>query len=179
MGTAPDIEFVLIGDENLPNGGSCGTVPRPLRPDHQPDPERSRANRHPVSHHRVRSPVRRLRRLPAVPDQPRRRRERHPGLRLRAFAFTSTPARESRRPIHTTTGDTDYYFYPTDNLPLFGPLRTIGVPEPVIDVVEPVAKVLVEQGYDRNIPLGETHPGAADSADQPGEADRRSGRCGR
>ena len=40
------------------------------------------------------------------------------------------------------------------NLPLFGPLRTIGVPEPVIDVVEPVVKVVVELGYDRSIPPG-------------------------
>ena len=35
-------------------------------------------------------------------------------------------------------GDTDYYFFETEDLPLFGPLRTLGVPQPVIDVVEPV-----------------------------------------
>ena len=27
-------------------------------------------------------------------------------------------------PIHTKYGDTDYYFFETDDLPLFGPLRT-------------------------------------------------------
>jgi hypothetical protein len=55
-------------------------------------------------------------------------------------------------------GDTDYYFFETQDLPLFGPLRTLGVPEPVIDVVEPVFKVLVEPGYDRSIPPWEPTP---------------------
>ena len=57
-------------------------------------------------------------------------------------------------PIHTKTGDTDYYFFETEDLPLFAPLRMIGVPEPLIDVVEPVVKVVVELGYDRTIPPG-------------------------
>ena len=29
-------------------------------------------------------------------------------------------------PIHTKTGDTDYYFFETEDLPLFAPLRMIG-----------------------------------------------------
>src|SRR4029079_11021401 len=78
------------------------------------------------------------------------------------FAYAHTyyldPAPGEAPPIHTTTGDTDYYFYPNDNLPLFVPLRTIGVPEPVIGVIEPVAKVIVEQGYDRSIPPGQPAP---------------------
>jgi hypothetical protein len=57
-----------------------------------------------------------------------------------------------------TYGDTDYYFFPTQDLPLFDPLRTLGVPEPVIDVVEPVFRVIVERGYDRSIPSGEPTP---------------------
>ena len=61
-------------------------------------------------------------------------------------------------PIHTTTGDTDYYFFETDDLPLFAPLRMIGVPEPVIDVFEPVVKVIVDLGYDRTILPGEPTP---------------------
>jgi PE-PPE domain len=55
-------------------------------------------------------------------------------------------------------GDTDYYFFETQDLPLFGPLRTLGVPEPVIDVVEPVFKVIVDLGYDRSIPPWEPTP---------------------
>ena len=41
---------------------------------------------------------------------------------------------------------------------MFGPLRTLGVPEPVIDVVEPFFREVVELGYDRSIPPGEPTP---------------------
>ena len=41
---------------------------------------------------------------------------------------------------------------------MFAPLRILGVPEPVIDVVEPFFRVLVELGYDRSIPPGEPTP---------------------
>ena len=37
------------------------------------------------------------------------------------------------------------------DLPLFAPLRTLGVPESLIDVVEPFFKVIVDLGYDRSI----------------------------
>ena len=57
-----------------------------------------------------------------------------------------------------THGDTDYYFFETEDLPLFGPLRTLGVPEPLIDVVEPFFRVIVELGYDRSIPPWEPTP---------------------
>ena len=57
-----------------------------------------------------------------------------------------------------THGDTDYYFFETADLPLFGPLRTLGVPESVIDVVEPFFRVIVELGYDRSIPPWEPTP---------------------
>ena len=55
-------------------------------------------------------------------------------------------------PIQGTHGDTNYYFFETQDLPLFDPLRTLGVPEQYIDVVEPFFRVLVELGYDRSIP---------------------------
>jgi hypothetical protein len=35
---------------------------------------------------------------------------------------------------------------------LYGPLRTLRVPESFIDVIEPFFGVLVELGYDRSIP---------------------------
>ena len=41
---------------------------------------------------------------------------------------------------------------------MFGPLRTLGVPEPLIDVVEPFFRVIVELGYDRTIPPWEPTP---------------------
>ncbi|HEY7053175.1 MAG TPA: PE-PPE domain-containing protein, partial [Mycobacterium sp.] len=55
-------------------------------------------------------------------------------------------------------GDTTYYYIPSTNLPLFDPLRLVGVPESLIDIVEPFFKVLVEAGYDRSIPFGEPTP---------------------
>ena len=57
-----------------------------------------------------------------------------------------------------THGDTSYYFFETQDLPLFAPLRTLGVPEPLIDVVEPFFRVIVELGYDRSIPPWEPTP---------------------
>ena len=41
---------------------------------------------------------------------------------------------------------------------MFAPLRTLGVPEPVIDVVEPFFRVIVELGYDRSIQPWEPTP---------------------
>ena len=61
-------------------------------------------------------------------------------------------------PVVSQHGDTTYYFFESQDLPLFGPLRTLGVPEPVIDVVEPFFRVIVEQGYDRSIPAWEPTP---------------------
>jgi hypothetical protein len=55
-------------------------------------------------------------------------------------------------------GDSSYYCFRTADLPLFAPLRTLGVPESVIDVVEPFFRVLVELGYDRSIAPWEPTP---------------------
>ena len=57
-----------------------------------------------------------------------------------------------------THGNSSYYFFPTEDLPLFDPLRSLGVPEPVIDVVEPFFRVIVELGYDRSIHPWEPTP---------------------
>ena len=58
-------------------------------------------------------------------------------------APTVTPATTSSRP---------------QDLPLFAPLRMLGVPESVIDVFEPFFRVIVELGYDRSIPPWEPTP---------------------
>jgi hypothetical protein len=65
---------------------------------------------------------------------------------------TKSPAYQGKH------GDTSYYLFDNPDLPLFGPLRTLGVPEPVIDVFEPFFKVIVEQGYDRSIKPWEPTP---------------------
>jgi len=51
-------------------------------------------------------------------------------------------------------GDTTHYLIPSENLPMFYPLRWIGL-GPAVDVVEPLVRVFVELGYDRTTPYGE------------------------
>jgi hypothetical protein len=60
--------------------------------------------------------------------------------------------------VRQQDGDTTYYWIPTPDLPLFDPLRLIGVPEKIIDIFEPFFRVLVEAGYDRTVPFGEPTP---------------------
>jgi hypothetical protein len=51
-------------------------------------------------------------------------------------------------------GDTTYYLIPSENLPMFYPLRWVGL-GPAVDVVEPLVRVFVDLGYDRTTPYGE------------------------
>lgn len=50
-----------------------------------------------------------------------------------------------------TFGDTAYYLIPTEHLPLLQPLRDLGAPEPLVALFEPMLRVIVELGYDREI----------------------------
>ena len=79
-------------------------------------------------------------------------------VHMYAFDVSLPPDPTTSPAIQGTHGDTNYYFFETEDLPLFGPLRTLGVPEPVIDVVEPFFRVIVELGYDRSIPPWEPTP---------------------
>ena len=84
------------------------------------------------------------------------------GIVVRArgtLSMSAWPAiRRTRCCYQGTHGDTDYYLFENPDLPLFGPLRTLGVPEPVIDVFEPFFREVVELGYDRSIPAWEPTP---------------------
>jgi hypothetical protein len=51
-----------------------------------------------------------------------------------------------------------FYFIPTTELPLLDPLRSLGVPEPVLNIFQPALQVIVEAGYDRSIPFGDPTP---------------------
>ncbi|BBZ27622.1 hypothetical protein MMAD_19170 [Mycolicibacterium madagascariense] len=64
-----------------------------------------------------------------------------------------------------TTGDTTYITIPTKNLPLLQPLLDIGadthtsfVIKPIVDLVQPTLRVLVDLGYDRTTPYGVPTP---------------------
>ncbi len=51
-------------------------------------------------------------------------------------------------------GDTAYYMIPARVLPLLRPLQLIGVPEPLLAVLDAPLRVLVEAGFDRTISPG-------------------------
>ncbi len=55
-------------------------------------------------------------------------------------------------------GDTTFYLIPSTTLPLLGPLMSLGVPQPVLDIVQPALQVIVEAGYDRSVAFGEPTP---------------------
>ena len=157
---APDIDFVLSGDLNLPNGGLSARFPGlyvPILDVTFNGPERTDTQFGTVSINRQYDgfadfPLYPLN-LVATANALLGALYLHPYDLEPSLADPGTPP-----PIHTKTGDTDYYFFETEDLPLFAPLRMIGVPEPLIDVVEPVVKVVVELGYDRTIPPGEPTP---------------------
>jgi hypothetical protein len=158
---APDIDFVLSGDPNLPNGGLFARFPGLYIPIldwslNGPAPTDTQFDT-----------VEIVRQYDFMADFPLYPLNLVADLNaVLGFSYVHTypfdvslaPDPTTPPPIHSKTGDTDYYFFPTEDLPLFGPLRTLGVPEPVIDLVEPFFKVLVELGYDRSIPPGEPTP---------------------
>jgi hypothetical protein len=66
---------------------------------------------------------------------------------------------------HTQGSDTTYVLIPTPNLPLLQPLREFGaftgtefLTKPLIDLIQPALRVLIETGYDRSLPYGQPAP---------------------
>jgi hypothetical protein len=64
-----------------------------------------------------------------------------------------------------TYGDTTYITIPAKNLPLLQPLLDIGADtgtsfliKPVVDLIQPTLRVLVDLGYDRTVPYGQATP---------------------
>jgi uncharacterized membrane protein YgcG len=55
-------------------------------------------------------------------------------------------------------GDTSYYLYPTQLLPILMPLAQLGVPSPLLAVLDAPLRVLVEAGYNRTISPGQPTP---------------------
>jgi hypothetical protein len=55
-------------------------------------------------------------------------------------------------------GDTSYYLFPTQLLPVLMPLGQLGVPSPILAVLDAPLRVLVEAGYDRTISPGQPTP---------------------
>ena len=158
---APDIDFVFFGDENLPNGGLFARFPGLYIPIldwsfNGPAPTDTQFDTVEITRQydffadfplyplNVISLLNAVLGLPYVHTYP--------------FDVSLPPDPTTSPAYQGTHGDTSYYFFETQDLPLFGPLRTLGVPEPVIDVFEPFFKVIVDLGYDRSIPPWEPTP---------------------
>jgi PE-PPE domain-containing protein len=60
--------------------------------------------------------------------------------------------------VQQIDGDATFYFVPTTDLPLLDPFRSLGVPEPVLNIFQPALQVLVEYGYDRSVPMDTAVP---------------------
>ena len=137
-------------------------VPGPLPADHRLVVQRPRADRHPVRHGRHQPAVRLLADFPLYPiNLIADLNAVLGGIYVHSYPWdVSLPADDpTKSPAYQGThGDTSYYFFETQDLPLFGPLRTLGVPESLIDVVEPFFRVIVELGYDRSIAPWEPTP---------------------
>jgi PE-PPE domain len=158
---APDIDFVLGGDPNLPNGGLVARFPGlyipildltfngPALTDTPFDTVEINRQYDGFSDFPL-YPLNLLADLNAVLGI----------LYLHTNPFdVSLPADPTTSPAYQGShGDTTYYFFETDDLPLFAPLRSLGVPESLIDIVEPFVKVIVDLGYDRSIPPWEPTP---------------------
>ncbi|MGW0025017.1 PE-PPE domain-containing protein [Rhodococcus sp. NPDC003383] len=157
---APDIDFVLGGDFNLPNGGFFARFPGLYIPIldwsfNGPEPADTQFDTVVIT-----------RQYDPFADFPLYPLNLIADLNaalgffyVHSYPFDvslADPAASSA--FQGTHGDTSYYFFPTEDLPLFGPLRTLGVPESAIDVVEPTFRVVVESGYDRSIPPWQPTP---------------------
>ena len=158
---APDIDFVLGGDPNLPNGGFFARFPGLYIPIldwslNGPAPTDTQFDTVEITHQYDFMadfpvyPINVISLLNAVLG--------FPYVHLYPFDV-SLPADPTTSPAYQGThGDTSYYFFESQDLPLFAPLRALGVPESLIDVVEPFFKVIVDLGYDRSIPPWEPTP---------------------
>jgi hypothetical protein len=158
---APDIDFVLGGDTNLPNGGLAARftglyIPILDLTFNGPEPTDTQFDTVVITRQYDGAADFPLYPLNVIADL---------NAVLGFFYLHSHPFDVSLAPDSSTStafqgthGDTSYYFFETQDLPLFAPLRMLGVPEALIDVVEPVFRVLVERGYDRTIPPWEPTP---------------------
>ena len=151
---APDITFVLGGDPTLPNGGMMARIPGLYIPILDFPAGFAASTDTQFKTVEINQQYDGAADFPLYPLNAIALLNAGLGfLYLHTYPFdVSLPDNPKTSPAYQGTyGDTDYYFFETQDLPLFAPLRQIGVPESVIDVVEPFFRVLVELGYDRSI----------------------------
>lgn len=70
-----------------------------------------------------------------------------PSAKCTSFCLTKQEVEEAIA-LPTTSPTQNYYFMPTENLPLLQPLRAIPfIGNPIADLIQPVLKVIVDLGY--------------------------------
>jgi hypothetical protein len=160
--TAPDIDFVLQGDVNVPNGGFYSRFPGLYIPILDWTFNGAQPTDTPFDTVVINRQYDGFGDFPLYPLNVISLLNAVLGIvYLHTYPFdVSLPAED---PIESPayqgmSGRTSYYLFESPDLPLFGPLRTLGVPESLIDIVEPFFRVLVELGYDRSIPAWEPTP---------------------
>lgn len=159
--TAPDIDFVLGGDSNLPNGGLHARFPGLYIPILDWTFDGPELTDTPFTTTVITRKYDGLADFPLYPLNVIATLNALMGfVYLHTNPFdVSLPADPTTSPAYQgTSGTTSYYLFETENLPLFEPLRDLGVPEALIDVVEPFFRFLVELGYDRTIASWEPTP---------------------
>lgn len=152
--TAPDIDFVLGGDPNLPNGGLMSRFPGLYVPVLDLSFNGAAATDTQFKTVEITRQYDGFTDFPLYPLNLVADLNAIMGVvYLHTNSFdVSLPNDPTTSPAYQGTyGDTSYYYFKTQHLPLFAPLLALGVPEKLIDVVEPFFRVLVEAGYDRSI----------------------------
>lgn len=160
--TPPDITFVLGGDPNLPNGGLMSRFSGLYIPILDFPFNGPAATNTPFKTVEINRQFDGFTDFPLYPLNAVADLNAILGIvYVHMYGFdVSLPAKdpETSPAYQGTHGDTTYYFFENPDLPLFGPLRTLGGPEKYIDVVEPFFRVIVEAGYDRDIKPWEPTP---------------------
>ncbi len=159
--TAPDIDFVLGGDPNLPNGGLMSRFPGLYVPILNLTFNGPAATDAPFKTVEINRQYDGFSDFPLYPMNLLADLNAIMGIvyvHMYGMDVSLVPGSTTPAPTVDQHGDTTYYYFENENLPLFGPLRNLGVPEALIDIVEPFFRVLVELGYDRTIPAWEPTP---------------------
>ena len=153
------IEFIFVGNEMNPNGGFLSRFPNLQLPSlglnfYGPTPE----DAYPTTNYAreydgfadfPRYPLNFLSVLNAGMGIVYVHTKYAPGPTCQTFCLTEEEVVAARlTPLPTTSPDQNYYFIPTENLPLLQPLRLLPlIGNPLADLIQPVLKVIVDLGY--------------------------------
>lgn len=151
--TAPDISFVLIGNLNRPNGGVMTRFQGAYIPFinfyfNGPAPTNTNFDTVDIARQYDGFADFPLYPLNVVSTANALLGILYVHTDYQATTLAPTPPADT---MQGTFGDTTYYLIPTEHLPLLQPLRDFGAPEPLVALVEPMLRVIVELGYDRTI----------------------------